>query len=348
MQSHYSYFFTLPYTFKPFIMIAITGANGLLGSYIVRELCENKTPFIALKRKGSDTSLLNDLKEKINWREADITNPVSLEDAFKDVTGVIHTAAYVSFNPKKAEKIFRINTDGTRHIVNACLSNNIRRLLHVSSVSALGRQKGQTILSEENKWMDSSLHSKYGESKYKAELEVFRGQEEGLSTVIINPSVILGFSNWNQSSAQLFKYAWKQRPFYIDGSLNYVDVRDVAAISLRLFNSAIEGERFILSAGAVSFKTFFDKVAEGFQKKGPSLKVNATLANILAGLESGRTWITGDEPLITFETARLVNTFFQYDNQKVKKALNFNFQSIDNTVMWCCQQYNRQYQIKNQ
>jgi len=329
-------------------MIAVTGATGLLGSYIVRALCESNTPFVALKRKESDTSLLEDMKEKITWREADITNPVSLDEALKDINGVIHTAAYVSFNPGKAEKIFQINTEGTRHVVNACLSNNIRRLLHVSSVSALGRQKGQTILSEENKWADNSINSKYGESKYQAELEVFRGQEEGLSTVIINPSVILGFSNWDQSSAQLFKYAWKQRPFYIDGSLNYVDVRDVAEISLRLFNSAIEGERFILSAGSVPFKTLFDKIAEGFQKKGPSLKVNATLAKILAGIESGRTWLTGSEPLITFETARLVNTFFQYDNQKVKKALNFNFQSVDETLQWCCEQYNRQYQIKNQ
>ena len=96
------------------------------------------------------------------------------------------------------------------------------------------------------------------------------------------------------------------------------------------------------------FKTFFDKVAQGFQKKGPSLKVNATLAKLLAGFESVRTWLTGSEPIITRETARLVDTFFQYDNQKVKKALNFNFQSIDNTLLWCCEEYKRQHGIKNQ
>jgi dihydroflavonol-4-reductase len=261
---------------------------------------------------------------------------------------VIHAAAYVSFNPRQADKIFQINTDGTRHIVDACLSNNIKRLLHVSSVSALGRQKGQTVLSEENKWTESPVNSKYGESKYRAELEVFRGQEEGLSTVIINPAVILGFSNWDKSSAQLFKYIWKQRPFYIDGSLNYVDVRDVAEICLQLFNSSIEGERFVLSAGSEPFKTFFDRVAKGFQKKGPTVKVNASLARILAALESGRTWLTGSEPIITHETARLVGTFFQYDNQKVKKALNFDFQTIDATLQWCCEEYKRHHGIKNQ
>src|SRR5688572_29649466 len=186
-------------------MIAVTGSTGLLGSYIVRKLVASNTPFVALKRKGSDVSLLQDLKEKITWRDVEITNPVSVEESFSEVTGVIHTAAYVSFNPRKAKTIFQINTEGTRNVVNACLENNIKRLLHISSVSALGRQKGQTILSEENKWIENGVNSTYGESKYKAELEVFRGQEEGLSTVILNPSVILGFSNWDKSSTQLFK-----------------------------------------------------------------------------------------------------------------------------------------------
>ena len=330
-------------------MIAITGANGLLGSYIVRNLCKSNTPFVALKRKGSDTSLLNDLNGKINWRDADVTDPVSLEEAFTDVTKVIHTAAYVSFNPRKAKTIFQINTEGTRNVVNLCLAKDIKRLLHISSVSALGRQKGQTILNEENKWVDHNpLTSNYGESKYQAELEVFRGQEEGLSTVIVNPSVILGFSNWDKSRAQLFKYACTEKSFYINGSLNCVDVRDVAEASLQLFNSPIEGERFILSAGSMPFKTFFDSAASAFHKKGPSILVGSSVANLLAGVESIRTWLTGSEPLVTRETARLVDTFFQYDNQKVKKAINFNFQTIDSTLQWCCEHYKRKYDIKNQ
>ena len=320
-------------------MIAVTGANGLLGSYMVRKLCDTNTPFIAIKRKGSDTSLLNDLKEKITWREADVTDSVSLQEALVDITGVIHTAAFVSFNPRKADAIFEINTEGTKNVVNACLVRNIKRLLHVSSVSALGRQKGQTYLTEENKWVDSSINSKYGESKYKAELEVFRGQEEGLSTVIVNPSVILGFSNWNKSSAQLFKYAWEQRPFYMDGSLNYVDVRDVAEVCFQLFHSTREGERFILNAGAIPFKDFFDKAAAGFQKKGPKIKVTRNYLKVVAALEGVRTRVLGSEPLITQETARLAGTHFLYDSQKVKNALNFNFQTIDATVQWCCEQY---------
>jgi dihydroflavonol-4-reductase len=329
-------------------MIAITGANGLVGSYIVRKLVETNAPFVALKRSNSDTSFLQDIHSRINWRDADVTDPVSLREAFADVTQVIHTSAFVSFNPRQKKRVFEINTVGTQHVVNACLINNVKRLLHVSSVAALGRQKGQTLLNEENKWTASAINSNYAESKYKAELEIFRGQEEGLSTIVINPSVILGFSDWNKSSAQLFKYVWKERPFYIDGALNYIDVRDVASISLQLLASTIENERFILNAGTIPYKTFFEKVGLALQKKAPTIKVSPAWANVLARLETSRARFTGTEPLISIETARLADTFFTYDNQKVKKALNVNFQSIDDTVKWCCEQYESAYRIKNQ
>jgi len=328
-------------------MIAVTGANGLLGSYIVRKLHTTKTPFVALKRKGSDLSLLQDINDHITWRDADILDPISLQESLSDVTGVYHTAAFVSFNPRKEKTVFNINTTGTQNLVNACLAGNVKRVLHVSSVAALGRQKGQTYLNEENKWSESSMNSNYAKSKYDAELEIFRAQEEGLSTVIINPSVILGFSDWNKSSAQLFKYIWNSHPFYIDGTLNYVDVRDVAEAAFQLFNSSIEGERFIVSAGTIPYKSFFDKVADGFEKKRPSIKVNPLLARAIAVFESGRTRISGTEPFITRETARLADAIFEYDNQKVKKALNFNFQSIDETIQWCCEHYSKVHGRKN-
>ena len=220
-------------------MIAVTGANGLLGSYIVRLLHERKQPFVAIKRKSSDIRHLSDLQKHILWRDADITDEVALREALAHVTGIIHTAAFVSFNPRNAQKIFAINIDGTRNVVNTALAVNVKRLLHVSSVAALGRQKDQREVDETNKWVNNPFNSNYALSKYRAELEIYRGQEEGLSTVIINPSVILGYSNWDKSSSQLFKYAWQEKPFYMDGSFNYVDVRDIASIALQLFESKI-------------------------------------------------------------------------------------------------------------
>lgn len=323
-------------------MLLVTGANGLLGSYIVRLLHESNQPFVALRRKNSNTESLSDLKD-ILWREGDVTDYESLLDALEGVTGIIHTAAIVSFNPRKAEKIFNVNNEGTRNVVNAALAKNVKRLLHVSSVAALGRQKDQTEIDETNKWIDSSLNSYYAQSKYKAELEVYRGQEEGLSTVIINPSVILGCSNWDRSSSQLFKYAWQQKPFYMDGSMNFVDVRDVAEIAISLFNSSIENERFVLNAGSVPFKTFFDTLAGNFGKKGPTIKVGKPFLKPLALAESLRTKLLGTEPIITLETARLAGTHFHYNARKIEKTLDFKFQTFEATAKWCCSRYAELY-----
>ncbi|HEY9008693.1 NAD-dependent epimerase/dehydratase family protein [Ohtaekwangia sp.] len=327
-------------------MIAVTGANGLLGSFIIRKLVELKEPFVALKRENSDTSLLKDIAHAITWRTADVTNEVSLLEALEDVTHVIHAAAVVSFNPRKADIMMDINVIGTRNVVNACLVKGVKRLVHISSVAALGRQKEQHIIDEKNKWVVSSINSRYAESKYFAELEVFRGQEEGLSTVIINPSIILAPADWNNSSAKLFKYVWDEKPFYIDGYMNYIDVRDVADVAYRMLHQPIEGERFILNAGNISFKNFFTRLAQQFQKKAPGIKLTSTTLKIIARLEHFRTWFTGSEPLITRETARIAGTEFLYDNHKIKKLFSIQFQPIDKSIEWCCQYYREKMSVE--
>jgi dihydroflavonol-4-reductase len=320
-------------------MIAVTGANGLLGSFIVRKLMESGKPFVAFKRKGSDMSLLKDVAGQITWRDADVTDSISLDEALKGVTHVIHAAAIVSFNPRDKQKIFDVNLQGTRNVVNACLANSVKRLLHVSSVAALGRQKDQETIDENNKWTESPINSTYGESKYLAELEVFRGQEEGLSTVIVNPSLILAPADWNKSSAQLFKYVWSQRPYYIQGSLNYIDVRDVSNAVDELLHSSLENQRFILNAGSIPFEEFFKNIAVRFKRRAPYIKVPKKLLHVIAPIESVRSWLLNSEPLITRETARLAGTHFLYSNKKVSKTLNFEFQSIDKTLQWCCDYY---------
>ncbi|MBL0740075.1 NAD-dependent epimerase/dehydratase family protein [Chryseolinea lacunae] len=327
-------------------MIAVTGANGLLGSFIVRELIAHNQPFVALKRSGSDTSLLNDVAHNITWRDADVLDAVALTEAFQDVTHVFHTAAIVSFNPRRAKEVMDINVQGTRHVVNACLMHGVKRLVHISSVSALGRQKDQRHIDESNKWVDSPLNSVYGQSKYFAELEVFRAQEEGLSTVMLNPSVILAPADWARSSAQLFKYVWDEKKFYIDGYLNYVDVRDVASLSYQLLNHPAEAERFIASAGNITFSDFFSSIARKFNKKSPSIKLSKNLLSVVASFETFRSNVMGTEPLITKETARLAGTEFLYDNAKVRKGLNFEFQPFDKTLQWCCEYYTKKNEGK--
>ena len=320
-------------------MIAVTGANGLLGSYLVRTLLRNEEPFLAIKRKGSDISLLGDVNEKITWCDADILDVVSLNDAFKNVTHVIHSAAVVSYNPTRARQVMDVNVQGTRNVVNACLANGVNRIVHVSSVAALAAQKGQSTVTEENKWVESQYQSVYGKSKYLSELEIFRGQEEGISSVIVNPSLILADANWDNSSAQVFKYIWKQSPFYSDGAVNYVDVVDVANIIYALLRMPVEAERFIVSAGKISYKELFGLIAKGYGKKTPSIRVTKTFLRIGAYFEMLRAIVSGAEPRLTKETARIAGADFLFENRKIVNHLNFEFQPIDETLQWCCEYY---------
>jgi len=327
-------------------MIGVTGANGLLGSFIVRKLIDDNEKFVAFRRKGSDLSLLADVNDHIVWRDMDLLDPVATDDALDGVTSVIHAAARVSFNPRLASEITRANTEGTRNLVNTCLSRRINRLLYISSVGALGRMRGQKVIDETNKWMEHAQHTVYATSKYLAELEVFRAQEEGLSTVTLNPSVILAPADWAKSSARLFKYVWDERLFYINGSLNYVDVRDVATAACVALKSGTENERFIVSAGAVPFEEFFAAVARRFGKRPPMVKLNKNLVKIAAGFESLRAKLHRSEPLITQETARLAETYFHYQNDKIKKTFQLEFHTLENTLDWCCQYYMQKFSVK--
>ena len=327
-------------------MIAITGGNGLLGSFIIRKLIDLNEPFVAIKRENSDLSLLHDVKDKIEWRDGDILNAVFLDDVFKDVDQVVHAAALVSFNPRASATIFSVNVDGTRNIVNACLANGVKKLVHISSVSALGRLKGHRLINEDHKWTDNSLASTYAESKYLAELEVFRGQEEDLETVTLNPSVILAPANWTKSSAKLFKYVWDERRFYAESQFNFVDVRDVVQATVQVLKGSFSGERFIVNAGCVNVSEFFSKTATRFHKRPPNIKLNKTLLGIAAFGEGLRAWLSDSEPLLTAETARIAGTNFTYDNKKIKKLLNFKFQTLDQTLDWCCENYLRKFTLK--
>ncbi len=320
-------------------MIAITGANGLLGSFILKKIVSEKLPVIGLKRIHSDVSHLNDLTGPIEWREADINNSLSLTEALKNVKVVIHTAAVVSFDPRAKQRIYQTNVIGTQNIVNTCLALNIPRLIFISSVAALGRKKGASAINEENKWTEDKLNSDYAKSKYLAEMEIYRGQEEGLSVSIINPSVILSTANPNKSSAQLFKYVQQERMFYSDGTINYVDVRDVADMVYKMYENPTPGEKFIANAGTIDLKELMQKIAARLGKKEPSIKISSRFLLMAAWLEEMRCKLTGSETLISRQSVKMAREKFIYQNQKSINQLNMAYRPLEETLDWCCEHY---------
>ena len=199
---------------------AAPGATGLLGQHIIEKLVAEGVQTVALCRGDQE------LKFPTLKRYADVMDPISLHGALEGVKTVIHAAALVSFNPRLRNKIFDVNVTGTRNVVDTCLHLGIKSLIHISSISALGRKPGEKV-TEESKWT-GLFASDYASSKYLAELEIFRGAEEGLVVSLVNPSVVLSASQLHRSSSILFDYVWNQNRFYTGGTLNYVDARDVA------------------------------------------------------------------------------------------------------------------------
>jgi dihydroflavonol-4-reductase len=314
--------------------VLITGGTGLLGFEVCKQLSQDTIYDINCLVRKVSTKLPSNVKQHIG----DLLDINSINEALKGVDIVIHAAAMVSFQGKDKKELFETNMEGTSNLVNSCDINKTAKFIHVSSVAAIGKPSNvldseETVIVDENfKWQDSPLNSLYGKSKYLAELEVWRAHAEGLKVVIVNPSVILGEGAWTKSSTQLFNYINKGNKFYTQGSINYIDVQDVAKSIIYLMKSNIEGERFILNTGKLSFKEFFDKVAIGLNKKSPNILLKRTYMEILWRLEKLRSLLTGSSPLITKETSLTARSNVYFNNQKIKKVLPFTFNDIDATI----------------
>lgn len=321
-------------------MILITGANGLLGSSISKHLVRQGQQVVALIRKSSDISLLDEIKDQIELRYGDILNPEEITANLSDVKCIIHCAAIVSFHQKDKEVMDLVNIQGTANMVNIALRNNIEYFIHISSVAALGRLTGSVEVAETNTWSDSKLNSNYANSKYLAELEVWRGIEEGLKAVILNPSVIISSMDSRRSSGQLYNYILDGHKFYPNGSINFVDVRDIVRIIGICLDTKITNERFILNGGMISYKEFFEKIANRIKLSPPDKKATKALMRMALIVETIKSLFTGKRTLITRETIMLSGSEIYFSNEKVKRELNFNFVPLDDTLDWACSSVN--------
>lgn len=323
-------------------MVLVTGGTGFLGAYIIKHLVENGYPVRAIKRASSKVPffLPSQIAAKVEWVEADILDVIELDAAMKGVDTIIHSAAMVSFDKKERERLYQTNVDGTANVVNVALENNISRLVHVSSIAALGRTKNGEEVNEDKEWKDSSSNTHYAISKYRGEMEVWRAIAEGLNGVVLNPSTILGVGDWNSSSSAIFKNVYNEFPYYTEGVNGFVDVEDVAKAVVQLMQSDISGQRFIISSENYSFKKLFDLIADGFNKKKPSRLASAFLGKIAWRVEAVRSLFTQKKPLLTKETAKIAQSKTYFDNSKILKALpGFQFATIEETVKKSCAKY---------
>jgi len=333
-------------------MFAVTGATGLVGSHLLYLIAQKgfrvkalfhspekikhvKILFKLLNPENAETLWL-----QIDWIKADVRDYMDLTDAFAGVKTVFHTAALVSFRKADKQSMKQINWKGTNNVVNACLDAKVEYLSFVSSVAALD---GVTIDNEITEALSNiKLIEKlyYGQTKFDAEKEVFRGVAEGLQACIVNPSIILGFSAANQSSASLFHAIKKTMPFYSKGSTGFIDVRDVVEIMWQLYENKISGQRYIVSAGNLSYKELLEQIAIAFGKKAPQMAIPLFWAKLGAGILE---LLFPKSAYITPTSIKSAYTHTRYSNRKVTDSLQFKFTHIEESIKHTAQLFNHYF-----
>jgi dihydroflavonol-4-reductase len=329
-------------------MILVTGGTGLVGTHLLYDLTRSGKRVRAIKRSNSIVSNVekvfsyytpdaHELLKNIEWVDADLLDVYTLLDAMEGVTEVYHCAAMVSFDPKDGTRMMRINSEGTANMVNAALEKKIRKFCHVSSIAAIGKAEHGALSNEETFWKSSPENSNYAVSKYDAEREVWRAAEEGLNVVVVNPSLIIGAGNWQQSSANMFSKAYKGIKFYTDGAIGFIDVRDVSALMIRLMESDMSNQRFLLVAENNTYRNYFNMVHEAFGKPKPSIKAGKILSGFAWRAEKLRHLFFGSAPLITKETARSAHHVNRFSNEKILKLFpDHKFIPLEQSVKDTC------------
>jgi len=335
-------------------MILITGGTGFVGAHLLFKLVQKDHSVRAIYRKERKlevakrifsyyTKDVANLFSKIEWVQGDLNDIPSLEAAFNGVTHVYHCAAFVSFEPNKFELLRRTNIEGTANIVNLCVANAIKKLCYISSVAAIGAPKKDKKTTETIPWNSEAENNVYGISKYGAELEVWRGMQEGVDAVIVNPGVILGPGIWRYGSGHIFKRVYSGLRYYPSGSVGYVSVNDVAESMIKLMMSPIVNERFILVAENKSYKSLITDIANLLQVKAPTKLASPSLLNIAWRADWLKHKITGKRRVLSKNLAKTLSTNSIYDNSKITEMLNYEFTPIHDILTSTVNQFLKEY-----
>lgn len=319
--------------------IFLTGASGLLGSHLAAFLLHRKKAVLALNRNNSNKSQVKRIyallfpeeafpEELLHWVEGDMEDYALLVNSLDGIDEVYHAAALVSFNPADEAEMIRTNVNGTAALVNAALETGVKKFCHVSSTAALGKEDRDGFIDEKSPRNQADDYSAYSLSKFYSENEVWRGMEEGLNAVIVNPSVILGPGDWTRSSGQLFRTVAKGMPFYTTGVTGYVDVRDVVTVMLSLMEKSMWGERFCVSAHNWSVREVFSEIAVRVDKKPPRWEAKPWM--IALAYRWGAVF-KGKNQSLTRDSARSAFSKHYYRSDKVREALSFTFMSKEET-----------------
>ncbi|MGB1309489.1 MAG: NAD-dependent epimerase/dehydratase family protein [Oceanihabitans sp.] len=324
-------------------MILVTGGTGLVGSHLLYKLVCTEQPIRAIYRDEKKVAAVKKVFSyytkdalnyfnKIDWVKADILDIPSLYEAFAGVTKVYHCAAFISFNPKNYYQLRKVNIEGTANIVNFSIAHKIEKLCYVSSIATLGKKEDKSFIDEKTDWNPESNNSVYGITKYGAEMEVWRGTQEGLNAVIVNPGIIIGAGYWKTGSGLFFKKTFKGLTYYTKGVTGYVSVQDVVFCMVKLMESNIANQRFVLVSNNLSFKAFIALIAANLKVKAPTKNATSFVLQLGWRLDWIRSFITRKPREFNKQQAQTALSITRYSSDKIENAIGVTFQPIEGCV----------------
>ncbi len=311
--------------------ILITGATGLLGSNLLKHLVQKDYAIYALKRSSSDISVCPD-DSRITWIVNDDLAVYFLEVLPKTINYIIHAAGLVSYNKKDKDQLFDVNSKFTGKLAEAALKNNVEKFILISSISALGKDSSNGLIVENTPYNKKQFNSNYGKSKRAAEIALKQAGKKGLHWIILNPSVIIGAAKPEQSSARLIYYTAHEKPFYTEGTLNYVGVDDVSRVIIHSLDEKWINKQWIINAGSMSYKNFFRITAEKLNKRPPFINIPKSGVLLGALLENVWSKISGKTPTLSVETAKMAGKRYVYSSERLVNDLNFEFEPFEHVL----------------
>ena len=331
-------------------MILVTGGTGFVGTYLLYELSKEETSIKSTYRKGKNKELTENffrlkdqnhpkLFNKIIWVKIDISEISSLDELYSGIKKIYHCAAFVSLAKRHKKLLIKTNVEGTSNIINYAIKHKIKKILFVSSIASIGAEDKDGIINEDHSWDHKLNHTDYAFSKYNSELQVWRGTQEGVPAVIVNPGFIIGSHFWNRSSSSIFNRVNSGLKFYPTGKISLVSVEDVVKASINLMNSEIKNERFILVSENLYYKEFLDLISKNLGK--PLTKYPLT-KSILYTIYFFDTILSFLRVKKRFMSNALISTFNnnqEFDGSKIKKIISFKYEKIDEKVKEICRDY---------
>ena len=331
-------------------MILVTGGTGMIGAHVLLALAKEKRTTLALYRRENSIAKIADffkLKapehpeyfEQIQWHQSELNDLVQLEIIFPKITEVYHCAAKVSFAEHHTEKLIKTNIEGTANLVNLALKYNVKKFGYLSSIAALGVASTEALVNEDQLWNSNETHTPYAYSKYGAELEVWRGSQEGLDVVILNPGIVLGSHFWNSSSGSLIKRVAQGMNFSPTGNAAIVSVDDVVEVLLSLMKSSIKNERFILVAENRPYKELIKRTASVLGVRAPRFSLSKTLLYLLFFIDKTAYALGLKKSFLNRATIKSLCSQQKYNGTKIKRCLDFTYKNLDQMLKEIAQDY---------